>query len=198
MADVTATVLAKGVRDRGYQVSNSPPKPFLVKPTSVARAAVRRFHTNGPVNAREYLRQVLAGELVHRHPSMRTNTENTVQGLEHYISADTGDGREFTGFCPSTGVVMPSGTVRTQVDAVVNSATGAISGRAVFWDGGEISADEATVIAYPYAVALQSLYPEETVSDICVWQARRNNLHLVPIGEALSQAARADAVLSRL
>lgn len=198
MADVTATVLAKGVRDRRYQLTSTPPPPFLVKPTSVARAAVRRFHRNGMSNAREYLRQVLAGELVHRHPSMRTNAENTVQGLENYIAADAGDGREFTGFCPSTTVTMPSGTVRTQVDALVNSASGELSGRAVFWDGGEISADDATVIAYPYAVALQSLYPEETISDVCVWQARRNNMHLVPLGEALGQAARADAALARL
>jgi hypothetical protein len=92
---------------------------------------------------------------------------------------------------------MPSGRVRTQIDALVNSATGEISGRAVYWDGGQISADEASVIAYPYAVALQMLYPEEKISDVCVWQTRRNNIHLVPLGEALAQAARANGVLAR-
>lgn len=200
MANLTASQLAKGIRDSGYQLPppGSPPPPFLVKPTTVARAAVRRFHRSGASSAREYLLEALSAELVHTHPSMRTNAQNTVQGLEHYIEADAVDGRTFSGFCPSVPVTMTSGTVRTQVDALVVSATGEIAGRAVYWDGGNISEAQAPIIAYPYAVALQTLYPENTVSDVCVWQARRNNIHLVPVEEALAERARVDAALARL
>ncbi|MFI4992107.1 MAG: hypothetical protein ACHQCH_00630 [Solirubrobacterales bacterium] len=54
------------------------------------------------------------------------------------------------------------------------------------------------MIAYPYAEALQRMYPSETVSDICIWQVRKRNLYVVPLADALARANEADAVLARL
>jgi hypothetical protein len=200
MPNVTATQLARGVRDLGYQVPGPgapPPEPFLVKPTTVARAAVRRVHTAGAASARTYLRGALARELGHTNPSMRGNAQNTIDGLEHYIAADLADGRTFRQFGSPVTVAMPSGSVRTKVDVVVESSS-QLSGRAVYWDGPTISPAQSEVIAYPFAEAIRVMFPNSTITDICVWQARRDNIHRVPFSTALARRARADAVLARL
>ena len=72
-----------------------------------------------------------------------------------------------------------------------------LSGRAVFWDGEPITLNDAAVIAYPYAQALQLMYPDETITDICVWQVRRGNLHVVPVAEALAHAGARPTPCSR-
>jgi hypothetical protein len=143
------------------------------------------------------MRAKFAAWLSHSNPSMRGNAANTIAALDTYIGADALDARKFVGFGESVMVRMPSGTVKTKLDVVV-SKDNELSGRVVFWDGATISTNEARVIAYPYAKALERMYPDEKISDICVWQVRRNNLHLVPLAEALSREADADAVLARL
>jgi len=166
-------------------------------PTTVARKAVRTFHVDGATAARAYLGEKLAGWLVHNHPSMRGNATNTLRALDTYISADAQDHRAFVGHGEYVTVHLPSGTVKTKVDVVMTRQE-TLSGRAVFWDGKPITLNDAQVIAYPYAEALRSMYPGETISDICVWQVRRENLHVVPVAEALARAAEADAILARL
>ena len=200
MPDVSANDLARGVRLPGHRVPGpgaAPPPAYLVKPTTVARTAVRHFHVSGPATAHGYLTGVLSRELGHTHPSTRSNAANTVAGLGHYIAADAADGRVFVIFPSFVLVKMPSGTVKTKIDVVTQGKTG-LAARAVFWDGPDISADEAEVIAYPYAVALQTLYPNQTLACVCVWQTRRNSMYEVPLATALARAGAADAVLARL
>jgi len=200
MPDVTATSLARGVRIPNYKApgqGSTAPKPFLVMPTTVARKSVRIFHQKGSAEARTYLTSSFAGWLNHSHPAMRTNATNTIGALDTYISADAADGRAFVGFGEYVIVKLPSGTIKTKVD-VVTTRQKVLSGRAVFWDGKPITLDQAQVIAYPYAVAARTLYPNEPVSDICVWQVRRGTLHVVSMTNALARANDADEVLARL
>ena len=198
MPDVTSTVLARGIRDPTYSPPGGPPPPFLVKPTTVARAAVRRFHQSGSAAARAYLNQALARELNHSNPSMQGNARNTVNGLGHYITADAGDGRTFQEFGATVNIALPSGTVRTKVDVVTVDRNGDLAGRAVFWDGAPISPIDAEAIAYPYAEAMRVMFPGATITDICVWQARRDTMHSVSLQVALGKAAAADTALARL
>jgi hypothetical protein len=200
MPDVTATQIAKGVRSAAYKVPapGSPAPPaFLVMPTTVGRKAVRTFHDEGASAARTYLTESLVTWFGHSSPSMRGNANNTVAALDTYISADTKDGRAYVGRGQNVVLILPSGTIKTKVD-VITTRRKELSGRAVFWDGQPISINEAQVIAYPYAEALQRMYPNETISDICVWQVRRGTLHVVPMSAALARATEADAVLARL
>jgi hypothetical protein len=200
MPDVTSNALAKGVRSPGYKApqAGSPPAPaFLVMPTTVGRKAVQTFHEEGTGPARAYLTNSFAKWLVHTSASMRGNATNTIRALDTYISADTADGRTFVGRGEKIVLSLPSGTITTRVD-VVTTQQNELSGRAVFWDGQPITLDEAQVIAYPYAEALQRMYPNETISDICVWQVRRGTLHVVSMSAALARAGDADAVLARL
>lgn len=200
MANVTATELGKGVRDPSYgpPAPGDEPPPFLAKPATVARTAVRRFHDSGAAAARTYLRNALSAELQHSNASMQGNARNTVNGLENYITADTADGRAFVRRDAKVDVTLPSGVVRTTVDVVVEDANGDLSGRAIYWDGGPISPVQAEVIAYPYADVMAALFPGRTITDICVWQARRDNIHSIPFQTAISNAAAADAVLANL
>jgi hypothetical protein len=200
MPDVTATELSKGVRSSTYRTpeTGAPAAPaFLVMPTTVGRRAVQTYHAEGAAPARAYLNEKFQTWLSHTSKSMRGNATNTIKALGTYIDADVVDGCVFVG--PGVKVVLrlPSGTIATKVD-VVTTRQGALSGRAVFWDGQPITLDEAQVIAYPYAVALQRMYPNETVADICVWQVRRDNLYVVGASEALARAGDADTVLARL
>jgi hypothetical protein len=198
--DVSATDLARGVRQPSHRAlgPGSPPPPaFLVKPTTVARAAVREFHRSGAAAARGYLAQALARELAHTHASTRANAVNTVAGLDHYIAADTSDGRSFVMFGGSVPIALPSGTVTTKIDVIVQGSAG-LAARAIFWDGLGIGPQEAEVIAFPYAVALQTLCPGQSLDCVCVWQARRNAMHEVAVSTALSRAGAADAVLAGL
>lgn len=128
---------------------------------------------------------------------MRTNATNTINALDTYINANRADSRAYVGLGTYVHLSLTHGTVKTKVDVVVKRQS-ELSGRAVFWDGLPISIDEAEVIAYPYALALQAMYPNEPISDICIWQVRRGTLHLVSMSEALARANDADAVLSRL
>jgi hypothetical protein len=120
---------------------------------------------------------------------MRGNANNTIKALDTYIDADVLDRRAFVGPGENVLLRLPSGTITTKVD-VVTTQQQELSGRAVFWDGQPITLDEAQVIAYPYAVALQRMYPNETVADICIWQVRRGNLHVVTASEALARQRR--------
>ena len=155
------------------------------------------FHSEGAVAARTYLGDKLEDWLSHTNPSMRGNATNTLRALDTYISADAVDSRAFVGHGANVVLSLPSGTVKTRVDVVMTRER-ELSGRAVFWDGEPITLNDAAVIAYPYAQALQLMYPDETITDICVWQVRRGNLHVVPVAEALAHAGEADAVLARL
>jgi hypothetical protein len=200
MPEVTATELARGVRSATYRTparDGEPPPAFLVMPTTVGRKAVQLFHAEGAVAARTYLGDKLEDWLGHTNPSMRGNATNTLRALDTYISADSLDSRAFVGHGANVVLSLPSGTVKTRVDVVMTRER-ELSGRAVFWDGEPITLNDAAVIAYPYAQALQLMYPDETITDICVWQVRRGNLHVVPVAEALARAGEADAVLARL
>jgi hypothetical protein len=200
MPDVTATELARGVRSSTYKAparDAAAPPAFLVMPTTVGRRAVQTFHTEGAAAARAYLGDKLEDWLNHANPSMRGNATNTVKALDTYISADALDGRAFVGHGENVVLTLPSGRIKTRVDVVMTDQQ-ELSGRAVFWDGQPITVNEAHVIAYPYAEALQRMYPNETITDICVWQVRRNNLFVVPVADALARASEADAVLARL
>ena len=200
MLEVTATQLAKGVRAVDYKAprTGSPDPPaFLVMPTTVGRKAVRIFHEEGCRPARSYLTGKFATWLSHTNPSMRGNATNTIQALDTYIRADELDGRAFVGRGEKVTVGLLSGTITARVD-VVMTGNKELSGRAIFWDGQPISVNQAHVIAYPYAEALQRMYPSETISDICVWQVRRGTLHTVSMSDALARAAEADEVLARL
>lgn len=200
MPDVTATELARGVRSSTFKAPTrdaEPPPAFLVMPTTVGRRAVQTFHVEGAAAARAYLGDKLEDWLNHANPSMRGNATNTVKALDTYISADALDGRAFVGHGETVVLSLPSGKVKTRVDVVMTRQR-ELSGRAVFWDGQPITVNEAHVIAYPYAEALQRMYPNETITDICVWQVRRNNLFVVPVADALARASEADAVLARL
>jgi hypothetical protein len=169
----------------------------MVMPSSVGRKSVRVFHAQGPQAARSYMTTSFAGWLTHKNPSMRGNATNTINALDTYISADGADNRAYVGLGTYVLLSLTHGTVKTKVDVVVKRHK-ELSGRAVFWDGLPISINEAEVIAYPYAVALQTMYPNEPLSDICVWQVRRGTLHLVSVSAALARANDADVVLSRL
>jgi hypothetical protein len=198
--NVTATDLARGVRKPGAKAprpGDPPPPPFLVKFTTVGRAAVRRYHQSGAPAATAYLTNVLARELAHPNASMQTNARNTVDGLASYIAADLADGRTFKQFGDRVNVQMPSGVVRTAIDVVVASPTG-LTARAVYWDGLHISAAQAATIAYPFAVALQQLFPNDSPELVEVWQVRRNETHGVTVSTALAQAGAADAILAGL
>jgi hypothetical protein len=200
MPDVTATELARGVRASTYKAPgpNAPPPPaFLVMPTTVGRKAVRVFHMQGTAAARTYLGEKLEDWLSHTNASMRGNATNTINALNTYISADALDARAFVGHGENVIVTLPSGHIKTRVDVVTTSEQG-LSGRAVFWDGTPITLDEAQVIAYPYAEAMRTMYPNEAITDVCVWQVRRSTLFVVPLEEALARASEADAVLARL
>jgi hypothetical protein len=129
---------------------------------------------------------------------MRGNAANVVQALEHYIAADLADSRSFLEFGTMQTIQMPSGSVRTKLQVVVEDAAAALAGRAIYWDAPRISVAEAEVIAYPYAEAMQLQYPARTISEICVWQLRRGDIHAVPLAKALGKRAQADSVLSRL
>lgn len=166
-------------------------------PTTVGRKSVKLYHEEGSAAARSYLRESFADWLGHSNPSMRGNAANTLAALDTYIAADNADDRQFVGFGEKVVLKLPSGTIRTRVD-VIATRQQQLSGRAVFWDGQTISLDEARVIAYPYARALEIMYPDETMSDICVWQVRRGTLHLVSFADALARASDADTVLARL
>ncbi|HEV2945202.1 MAG TPA: hypothetical protein VGX26_08820 [Solirubrobacteraceae bacterium] len=155
-------------------------------PTTVGRKAVQTFHESGAAAARTYLGDKLEDWLGHTNPSMRGNATNTLRALDTYISAHALDGRAFVGHGANVVLSLPSGSVKTRVDVVMTRER-ELSGRAVFWDGDPITLNEAPVIAYPYAVALQRLYPDETITDICVWQVRRGNLFVVPVMEALAE-----------
>jgi hypothetical protein len=158
---------------------------------------VRQFHTSGAGAARTYLAQALARELTHAHAATRSNAVNTVAGLDHYIAADACDGRSFVTFGRSVPITLPSGTVTTKID-VIARGPGGLAARAIFWDGLGIGRQEAEVIAFPYAAALQSLYPGRTLDCVCVWQARRNAIYEVSMSTALARVSAADAVLAGL
>jgi hypothetical protein len=158
---------------------------------------VQTFHVRGAAAARTYLGEKLEEWLAHRNASMRGNATNTLNALDTYISADAVDGRAFVGPGETVVLTLPNGHIKTRVDVVMTRER-ELSGRAVFWDGKPITLNEAQVIAYPYAEAMRSMYPNETIADICVWQVRRSTLFVVPLEQALARAGEADAVLARL
>lgn len=64
-----------------------------------------------------------------------------------------------------------------------------------FWDAPHLDRVSATTGAYPFAVALTTLFPDERYASVGIWQARRQELVEVSHAKALAQRAAANAVL---
>jgi hypothetical protein len=196
----SALQITRAIRETGYSPPGPnapPPPPFLVKPTTVARAAVGVYHRQGAASARRYLHGKMKAWLNHANPSMAGNARNTVDGLDYYIASDGEDGRPMLELARKTVVVLPSGSIDVRIDVFLGDASG-VAGRVVLWDGPDFHPDVAPVMAAAYAKALLSLYPERAATTLGIWQARRGRVAEVDVSAALAQLPAADAVLSQL
>jgi len=197
---VSALQISRAIREPGYRPpgpGSAPPPPFLTKPTTVARAAVRAYHRSGAGAATSYLAGSLGGWLDHPNKSMAGNARNTLDGLANYISADREDGRATRTLDTNTAVTLAAGDVKVRFDLVLNDGSG-VAGRVVLWDGPDFSDKDAPVIAAIYAQALTALHPATTATTIGIWQARRGHVMEIPVAAALQRLPTANAVLARL
>jgi hypothetical protein len=186
----TANELSRKVRVPEYRApgpGSEPPPAYLTVPVTVARKAVSLYHEEGVVRARGYLRSSKVGKWAnHTNPSMATSNGNVLSGFDAYVAADTGDGRAARGLARSTVLAWPAGPLRVRIDVILADGNG-IAGRAVFWDGPDLTENQAPLMAAPYAAALEQLHPEAVVTSIGVWQARRQTHIEVPIEKALAE-----------
>lgn len=198
---INAHQLSRACRDPGYSVpgpSAPPPPAFMVAPTTCARGAVRLLHTEGAIVARTYLAQSKVGEWTgHGNRSMASGANAVIDGFNWYIANDAADGRAFRALDQEADISLPTGPVTARLDVVLDDGTD-VAGRVVLWDGPDFDDAIAPVMAYPFADALQQLFPATTVTTIGIWQARRQRRAEIPYAAAIAQAAAADAILARL
>jgi hypothetical protein len=156
-------------------------------PVTVARKAVSLYHEKGAPAARRYLRSSKVGQWAnHTNPSMATSNGNVLSGFDAYVVRDTRDGRPIAELARSTVLAWPAGPLKVRLDAILTDGDG-LAGRAIFWDGPDLAETQAPLIAAPYAAALVQLHPEASLTEIGIWQARRQTYVEVPIASALSQ-----------
>ncbi|MBN1609250.1 MAG: hypothetical protein JW940_21650 [Polyangiaceae bacterium] len=190
--------LSRVCREPGYQAPSGSEEPpaFMVAPTTIARSAVRQLHTSGAETARSYLQGSKVGEWTgHTNKSMASGANAVVDGFDWYISHDESDGRRMAALDESAVVELPAGAVRVRLDVVLEDEDD-LAGRVVLWDGLQIDAASAPVIACVFAHALETLYPRRSFTTIGVWQARRQQLIEVSHADALAQTAAASARLA--
>lgn len=60
-----------------------------------------------------------------------------------------------------------------------------LAARAILWDGPDLNAAQAPLVAAPYAAALSQLHTAADLTTIGVWQARRQSYFEVPVSTAL-------------
>jgi hypothetical protein len=178
---------------------DSDPPPFMTAPTACARAAVRLLHSQGDAAAAKlYLGQSKVGEWTnHTNASMASGARAVVDGFDWYVAQDAADGRSMETLDAKSLVVMPAGPVEARLDVVLEDGD-ELAGRVVLWDGPNFSVDMPPVMAYPFARALQNLYPGRTFTTVGIWQGRRQRLVEVPFPEAIARAAAANGILERM
>jgi hypothetical protein len=170
----------------------------MTAPTTCARAAVRKLHTEDAASAKAYLAQSKVGEWVgHTNQSMASGARAVVDGFDWYVSRDAGDGRPLKALDREADVSFLSGSVTAKLDVILKDGAN-VAGRVVLWDGPDFQDDVAPVMACAFAHALHALYPTETITTIGVWQARRQRLVEVPYSAAIAQTAAASAILARI
>jgi hypothetical protein len=186
----TATELSRKVRVPGYRAPGpgaEPPAAYLSVPVTVARKAVAVYHEEGASAARAYLRASKVGKWAsHTNPSMATSNSNVLSGFEAYVTADITDGRSVAALGQSAVLAWPAGPLKVRLDVVLGDGDG-FAGRAILWDGPDLTEAQAPLIAAPYASALAQLFPGVSLTSMGVWQARRQTWTEVPFNVALRQ-----------
>jgi hypothetical protein len=197
---VSAHQLSRAVREPGWQADSGTdePQPWMVVPTTCARAAVRLLHNRGPNEAKSYLATSKVGEWTgHSHRSLASSATAVVNGFDWYASQDAADGRSTSTLDAKALVDLPAGQIEVRLDVVLDDGDD-LAARAVLWDAPTINGAIAPVMACAFAHALEALYPERSFTTVGVWQARRQQLVEVPFDTAISQTAAASAILASM
>ncbi len=128
---------------------------------------------------------------------MATANSNLLRGFQWYVRQDGADGRAVRTLGHKAIVDVGGGELRATVDVVLDDGEG-IAGRAVLWDGPDFADEDAPLIAYPFAAALQASFAGRTLTTIGVWQGRRQHAVEVSAFEALGRKADADRLFDSL
>lgn len=186
----TANELSRKVRAPEYQApgpGSEPPPAFLTVPVTVARKAVSVYHEQGATAARGYLHSSKVGRWAnHTNPSMATSNSNVLSGFDAYVVADVADGRSAKELSCRSVLAWPAGPLMVRLDVILADGNG-LAARALFWDGPDLTESQASLIAAPYAAALEQSHPEALLTSVGVWQARRQTHFEVPIESALRE-----------
>ena len=198
---VSAHQLSRAVREPGWRAAadGEQPQPWMVVPTTCARAAVRLLHNTGPDQAKSYLAASKVGEWTgHAHPSLASSATAVVNGFDWYAGRDAADGRATSTLDPAVLVNLPGGQIKVRLDVVLADGED-LAARAVL---SELlpTLNEATapVMACAFAHALEALYPGRTFTTVGVWQARRQQFVEVSFHAAIAQTAAASAILASM
>jgi hypothetical protein len=148
--------------------------------------------------AKKYLDGSKVGQwLGHSNPSMASGARAVIDGFDWYAAEDARDGRQMREVDDATVVTLPAGPLEARLDVTLEDS-GGVAGRVVLWDGPDFAVADAPMMACAFALALQKLYPKETVTTIGIWQARRQRLVEVPHADAVAQTAAASAILASM
>jgi hypothetical protein len=156
------------------------------------------LHKSNAAAAKRYLAGSKVGSWTgHANASMASGARAVVDGFDWYVKSDAVDGRTFKDLDEETVVVLPAGSVTARLDVVLDDGDD-LAGRVILWDGPDLAPGSAPVIAFAFAVAMQTLYPGRRITTVGVWQARRQRLVEVPFAHAIAQRSAANSILASL
>lgn len=109
-------------------------------------------------------------------------------GFSWYVTQDASDGRPHVSLGEETIAKIGDHFLPVRLDVVLQDDAD-VAARIVLRDGPDFLDADAPLIACPFALGLEVLYPDATFSTVGIWQTRRQHLVEVVHADAVTRTS---------
>lgn len=189
MTRITLSEFKKAARDRSLRRLPTGTGSSFPTPMPIAASAVRQLHRAGAPSANAQL-DAAFNRSTHWGASGPAHARGWATSIrssfQTYVTLASADARPALAAPVSADVQIGTNTVGVSLDVVLLDPAGYV-GRYLLWDKGELTQDNAELLAAPLVQMLQQELGEDRVAGIEIWHLRTGTQSYVDAPTALGR-----------